>query len=214
MIKRIISAALALLMLAVSLLLSSCLLSDILDNISDKETTTATKTPLNLPHNSFYSDNGCLPLSPFVCAYRIENGVMMTDIDSAELTLYFGHIILNNNSGRSYPEFDIRMNNEEKDTVIVKNFDEELVSQKYYVEYSYNEEHAVNILTYSYWEIFTIPKELFVGEQGSISISIWATQANTEEAQCSPLIGTVVYYRVDGDNVYLALTPYKLEETE
>ena len=158
------------------------------------------------------TDEDVCPSSPFFyCAYKIDKTTY--DIDNVTLTFYWGDYYPDGAEeelkwGRSNPEYDMYFKNAYGEPILIKHVEEELVSEKYNCEPTYESKRLTKI-KFKHFEEITIPAEAFIGESGQVRFEVWTIDYELQIPVIFAL--TTIVYKVIGDKVILTEPEYEFE---
>ncbi len=127
------------------------------------------------------------------------------DINNVTLEFYYGTVIwapvefIRENS-ISIPAFELRFKNDDDDIHIIKQVNENFISEKY--DCNYNTD--TNRYDFNYSETLTIPKELFNKKNGYIEFYVYGIDIHAREPKEMIITGFRIFYNVSDGNVTLS----------
>lgn len=186
-------------------------LTNIIKDNSDDANNQSTNKYQSFGLKSGFSDSGGCEASPFLCAYKSDKTEF--DINDVTLDFYYGVFFLEDEEYErentfDIPSFDLFFLNE-KGKVLVKHVDENLISEKYKISFIYDENLQVIDTVFNHCETFTVPKEVFVKDKGSITFAIYGTNVREYEPEYRCKVSKVIYYKINGDKVILSNRQFK-----
>ena len=131
------------------------------------------------------------------------------DINNVTLTFYFGMLIPSGveftlEHGRNYPIFEIWFINDERDQILIKRVEENLISEKYKCEWIFDDDYNVVETRYNHYETLTIPTELFTKDLGMICFSIFSANVAENEEELRTISEICIYYKKIDNKVILS----------
>ena len=153
------------------------------------------------------SDDALYPM--FRCAYKSDKTEYK--INDVTLTFYFGGLYsLNLREGYdiSYPVYELYFSNNWNDLQknLIKHVEDELISEKY--RFTTKSVLFYNFCEFNYSVELTIPEALFEDAEGVIWFSLYSRNINDEFEEMKMLETIDVYYKKDGDKIFLSSETY------
>lgn len=141
------------------------------------------------------------------CAYKSDKNAF--DINNVSLLFYYGGnysqgIDYELENVHNFPSFSLYFTNDEGEKILVKNLNENFVSEKYSCDVEYDKKYNIININYRHSEFITIPKNIFSKENGQIWLEIHSANQRDYEPIIKCITGICIYYKVDGKNVRLS----------
>ena len=137
------------------------------------------------------------------CAYKSDK----KEFDINDVTLIFSYGTHYFPGIDNFPTFELWFGNED-DGVLVKKVEENLVSEKYSIEFIRHKDQGILEIVYNHSEMLTIPSELFKNETGFVMFAVRAADINAKNPEVETLGLCVIYYKKSGDTVTLSTTEF------
>lgn len=143
------------------------------------------------------------------CAYKSNKTEF--DMDDVTLFFFFGGYY---KSGveyeikhSSFPTFELYFGDDYGRKFLVKQIEENFVSQKYSCDVIYDQNHYITEIVFNHSEKITIPKEIFTEETGKIYFLISGKNEVQNNASEIIITSTYVFYKKVGEKVVLSTEP-------
>ena len=132
--------------------------------------------------------------SDYFCAYKSDKREF--DINDVTLTFYYG-----GHYGIEYPSFELYFENENNDIYLIKKVDDHN-PEDYLIDTDYKKLFAKDKRVFNHSEIITIPKELFINDNGYI---LFVLAYEYEQNMKPDRLATIgILYEKRGDKIFLS----------
>lgn len=152
--------------------------------------------------------NNCIDSTSFLIA--CESDTKEFDINNVQLIFYYGGLYPSGieselENARNYPSFEIWLSNNEEKRILVKQMEENLVSEKYSYNVIFNNEYNVTEAAFNHSELITIPSELFTQNSGYVDFTIYSENILEEDSQFELLNYIRFHYERIEDTILLTV---------
>lgn len=162
--------------------------------------------------DGFQSSNGCDDSPRYLCAYRSDKTEF--NIDDVTLVFYYGGYYYNGveyelENLYDFPYFDLYFSDGGGERYFVKRVEENFVSEKYNIHFTYDENWNVVERTFNHSEVITIPKEIFKDESGRIYFAVYSANVREAAPRFRSIASIGIFYKVIGEKVVLSSNEIK-----